>query len=101
MRVETRQQRQVVGQGIGLRVPARPAFCLLQAQDAGLRLAGSPGRRAVQPVEAGTRVRVHERQRRALVHQVAQGGNQHEVLEHVGVVARVERVAVTEHGAPW
>jgi hypothetical protein len=32
------------------------------------------------------------------LHQVPQGGDQGGVLEHIGVVAGVEGVAVTEHG---
>src|SRR5690606_23781586 len=50
-------------------------------------------------VQAGAGMGVHHRQRRLLFGEVLQGGNQHRVLEHVGVVARMEGVAVTEHAA--
>ena len=52
----------------------------------------------VQPVQAGARMAVDQGQRRVLLHQVLEDGNQRQVLEHIGVVARMESVAVTEHG---
>ena len=36
---------------------------------------------------------------RVFLGEMLEGGNQHHVFEHIGVVARVEGVAVTEHGA--
>ncbi len=36
-----------------------------------------------------------------LVHQVAQGGDQGQVFENVGMVSGVKSVAVTEHKQAW
>ena len=41
---------------------------------------------------------VYYRQGSRFLGQVADNGNQHHVLEHIGMVARVEGVAVGEHG---
>ena len=42
-------------------------------------------------------MRVDDREGGFLLQQVVEGRNQHRVLEHVGVVAGMERVAITEH----
>ena len=44
-------------------------------------------------------MRVDHRERRVLLEQVLERGDQYRVLEHVGVVAGVEGVAVAEHAA--
>jgi hypothetical protein len=43
-------------------------------------------------------MRVNQRQARFLLRQVLERGNQRSMFEHVGVVAGVEGVTVTEHG---
>jgi hypothetical protein len=53
---------------------------------------------AFERVEAGARMGVDDPERRVLEREVAQQAQQDEVLEHVGVVAGVEGMAVTEHG---
>jgi hypothetical protein len=62
---------------------------------------------AVQAVQPGARMRVNQRQPRVLLDQMLERGNQRRVFEHVGVVAGMEGVAVTEHAGmvtrqpPW
>ena len=114
--VETRDQRQVIGQrGCYVtrsywrnRGKRKSRFLprigvaqrALQAGYAGGRLAGSLRRAIVQPIDASARMRVDQQQRRVLAHEVTQDRHQGDVLEHVGVVAGMEGVAITEH-APW
>src|SRR2546427_9956449 len=52
---------------------------------------------AVQSVQAGAGVRVQHREGGVLLEEVLQGGDQHGVLEHIGMVACMEGVAVNEH----
>jgi hypothetical protein len=54
---------------------------------------------AVQTVQPGTGMGVEHGDRAVFLGQVLQRGHQHQVLEHVGVVAGVKGVAITEHGA--
>ena len=68
-----------------------------QAQDAVGGLAALVGVVAIQAVQAGAGVRVQHREGGLLLEEVLQGGYQHGVLEHIGVVACMEGVAVTEH----
>jgi 23S rRNA (adenine2030-N6)-methyltransferase len=44
-------------------------------------------------------MRVEHGEGRVVFGEVLQGGNQHGVLEHIGMVARMKGVAITEHGA--
>jgi hypothetical protein len=69
-----------------------------KAHDAFGRFAAGAGVVAVEPVQAGAGVGVDDRQGCLFFKQVVERGNQHRVLEHVGVVAGMEGVAVTEHG---
>jgi len=69
-----------------------------QPQHAFGRLAAGAGVVAVEPIEAGTGMGVDHRQRCLLFEQVVEDGDQHRVLEHVGVIAGMEGMAVTEHG---
>ena len=69
-----------------------------ETQDAVASLATGARKVAIQPVQPGASVRVEHCQRRIFGgSEVLQGGNQHRVLEHIGVVACMEGVAVTEH----
>ena len=68
-----------------------------QAHDAVCGLAALVGIVAVQSVQAGAGVRVQHREGGILLEEVLQGGDQHGVLEHIGMVACMEGVAVTEH----
>jgi len=68
-----------------------------QAQDAVCGLAALVGIVAIQTVQAGAGVRVQHRKGGLLLEEVLQGGDQHGVLEHIGMVACMEGVAVTEH----
>ena len=68
-----------------------------ELHDAVLRLAGGAGEFAVQAVQAGTGVGVDDGDGGGLGHQVLQDGDEHHVLQDVGVVAGMEAVAVAEH----
>jgi hypothetical protein len=70
-----------------------------QAQKAVGRLAAGVGIVAVQAVQAGTGMGVENGDGAVFLGQVLQRGHQHQVLEHVGMVAGVKGVAITEHGA--
>ena len=70
-----------------------------QAQNAIGGFGAGAGVVAVQAVQACARVGVQHGQRRVFLRKVLQSGNQNGVLEHIGMVARVEGVAVTEHVA--
>ncbi len=92
--VEAGDQVEVVLQGRGQRFAALGRE---QAGNAVGRFAAGLGEFAVEPVQAGAGMGVEHRQGRLLLRQVGQHGNEHGVLEHVGVVAGMEGVAVTEH----
>ena len=79
-----RQRRRIGGRG-------------RQLQQAVARFAAGACVVAVQSVQAGAGMGVDHRERRVLLGEVLHGGNQHRVLEHIGVVACMEGVAVTEH----
>lgn len=68
-----------------------------QPGDAVGRFGAGVGIVAVQPVQACAGMGVQHGQGRIFLDKVLQGSNQHRVLEHVGVVACMEGVAVTEH----
>ena len=72
-----------------------------QAQHAFFGLAALAGVVAVQAVQAGSAVGVEHRQRSLFLREVLHGGNQNSVLEHIGVIACMEGVAVTEHRDGW
>ena len=76
-------------------------LCLQQAGNAVCGLATGVGIVAIQAVQPGTRMGVKHQQRRFFFGQMLQNGNQHRVFEHIGMVARVKGVAVTEHRALW
>jgi hypothetical protein len=73
-------------------------FARKKPQDAFGGLAAGARVVAVQAVQAGAGVGVDDRQGGLFFEHVVERGNQHRVLEHVGVVAGMEGVAVTEHG---
>jgi len=73
-----------------------PLF-LEQAPEAFGGLAAGFRELAVEPVQAGACVCVDAGEGGVLLRQMAQHGDEHGVLEHVGVVAGVEGVAVGEH----
>jgi hypothetical protein len=91
--VEGRHQVHVVLQGRGQAGDAGEAENAVGGFTAGLGVV------AVQPVQAGAGVGVHDHQRCFFFRQVFEGRNQHGVLEHIGVVAGVKGVAVAEHVA--
>jgi hypothetical protein len=68
-----------------------------QAQHALGGLAAGARVIAIEPVQARARVGVDHRQRGLLFEHVIERGDQHQVLEHVGVIAGMEGVAVAEH----
>ena len=68
-----------------------------QAQDAVRGFCAGAGVVAIQPVEARAGVGIQNGQRRVFLREILQGGNQNRVLEHIGMVACVECVAITEH----
>ena len=72
-----------------------------QAQHAFFGFAALAGVVAVQAVQAGSAVGVEHRQRSLFLREVLHGGNQNGVLEHIGVIACMEGVAVTEHRDGW
>ena len=76
---------------------ARGGQLLAQAQDAFQHLSAGMGRLAVQAVQACPGVGVYHGQGHGLGRQVLQDPDQGGVLEHIGVVARVVGVSVTEH----
>ena len=53
---------------------------------------------SIQPIAPRTGVRVEDPERLVLQGQVAQDGHQDGVLEHIGMVADMKGVAITEHG---
>ena len=69
-----------------------------QAQKTICRLTAGLGVVAVEPVQAGSGVGVEHGERAVFLGQMAHKRNQHRVFEHVGVVAGMEGVAITEHG---
>ena len=69
-----------------------------QASDAVCGLAAGACVVPVQPVQTRAGMRVQHCQCRVFFDKVLQGGNQHRVFEHIGVVACVECVAITKHG---
>ena len=80
-----------------LRKCRRQAALPPQLADTILEFALLLGESAVDRIDAGAGVRVHEPERRLLGGQVGQHLYQHEVLEYIGVVAGMEAVAVAEH----
>ena len=90
--VETRHLITIVGQqrrqlpGLPQRLDATAVFGVLACL----------GR--IQPVAPCTGVRVEDPERLVLQGQVAQDGHQDGVLEHIGMVADMKGVAITEHG---
>jgi hypothetical protein len=74
------------------------AFDALQADNAMARFAAGFGVIAIQTVQARPRMGVDDGQRRVLASKVFEHGNQHGVLEHIGVIACMKGVAITEHG---
>jgi len=70
-----------------------------QAEDAGIGLGRLARVVLVQAIDARASVGVDHGEAGVFLTHVLQDGDQRHVLEHVGVVARVEGVAVTEHGA--
>ncbi|MDT4861970.1 hypothetical protein FQZ97_966000 [compost metagenome] len=101
-RVEAGDQVEVVVDGrchgLGGRQIGRPQCCH-ELDHAILGLAPGLGVVAVEPVQPGTGMGVDQCQPGLFLHQMAQRGDQGGVLEHVGVVAGVEGVSVTEHGS--
>jgi hypothetical protein len=53
---------------------------------------------AVQTVQARPSMGVNQGDASLFLHKVAHGGEQCDVFEHIGMVARVKSVSVTEHG---
>ena len=71
-----------------------------EAGDARLVLGLLPGTLAPEIVEPGPCVGVHVAPALRLAAQMVQQMHEHDVLEHVGVVAGVEAVEITEHALP-
>ena len=72
---------------------------LQQLENAVWGLAAGFGKVAVQSVQAGAGVGVDQGQSRIFVHQVFERCHQGDVFEHIGMVAGMKGVAITEHGA--
>ncbi len=70
-----------------------------QAEDAGIGLGRLARVVLVQAIDARASVGIDHGEAGVFLTHVLQDGDQRHVLEHIGVVARVEGVAVTEHGA--
>src|SRR5450830_693777 len=70
-----------------------------EAADAGVGFTAGAGVITVQSVKTRAPVGVDHGQGRVFLGHVLERGHQNGVLEHIGVVARMEGVAVTEHGA--
>ena len=69
----------------------------LQAEHPRVRFAGGAGMVLVQPVHAGPGVGVNQGDACLFLHEVAHGGQQGDVFEHIRMVAGVESVSITEH----
>jgi len=97
--VEVGHQVKVVVDGRGRfgRLPFGGAHGGHELDDAVLRLAALLGVVAVQPVQTGPGVGVDQVDAGLFEHEVAQRGHQRDVLEHIGVIAGMKGVAVTEH----
>jgi hypothetical protein len=68
-----------------------------QADHAVCRFAAGVGVVAIEPVQPGAGMGVQHGQGRVFFDKVLQGGDQDRVLEHVGMIACMEGVAITEH----
>ena len=89
------------GLGVGLSRVARTrrlVFCRNEAQEAVGRLATGFGVVAVKPIQTGAGMGIEDGQCRVFLLQMAQDGDQNSVFEHIGMIAGMEGVAVTEHG---
>ena len=90
--VEARHLVTIVGQ------QRRQLPCLPQRLDATAVFGVLARLGRIQPVAPCTGVRVEDPERLVLQGQVAQDGHQDGVLEHIGMVADMKGVAITEHG---
>ena len=73
-------------------------MCRNKTQESVRRLAAGVGVITIKPVQTGPCMGIEHRQGRVFLYQVPQYGNQHCMLEYIGVIAGVEGVAVAEHG---